>query len=141
MVKKKKKTNKINKSFSGPQSKTKGFPLKILQPVANFLNQEFLRLERKKKNIAQEDPFADSSRISDNASPDTDMAEQIGHARVKALEGQINRKLIQIKKALTRIKIGKYGVCEKCGKMIDTDRLMIMPESTLCVTCEKKKEK
>jgi RNA polymerase-binding transcription factor DksA len=140
MAKKKKKTNKINKS-AGPQSKTKGFPLKILQPVANFLTQEVLRLERKKKSIAQEDPFADSARISDNASPDTDMVEQIGHARVKALEGQINRKLIQIKKALTRIKIGKYGLCEKCGKMIDTDRLMIVPESTLCVTCEKKKEK
>jgi DnaK suppressor protein len=140
MIKKKKKTNKITK-IASPQSKTKGFPLKILQPVANFLRQELLRLEMKKKNIAQEDPFADSSRISDNASPDTDMAEQIGHARVKALESQINRKLIQIKKALTRIKIGKYGACEKCGKMIDTDRLMIMPETTVCVTCEKKKEK
>ncbi|MBM3205879.1 conjugal transfer protein TraR, partial [Candidatus Shapirobacteria bacterium] len=58
-----------------------------------------------------------------------------------ALEGQINRKLIQIKKALSRLKIGKYGVCEKCGKMIDTDRLMIMPETTVCVKCEKKKEK
>jgi RNA polymerase-binding transcription factor DksA len=135
-----KKKKKINKSLN-PQPKTKGFPLKILKPVVNFLTQEVLRLERKKKNIAQEDPFADSSRISDNASPDTDAVEQIGHARAKALEWQINRKLIQIKKALTRIKIGKYGICEKCSKMIDTDRLMIMPETTLCVTCEKKKEK
>jgi len=25
--------------------------------------------------------------------------------------------------------------------MIDTDRLMIMPETTVCVKCEKKKEK
>jgi len=25
--------------------------------------------------------------------------------------------------------------------MIDTDRLMIMPEATLCVDCEKKREK
>lgn len=119
----------------------KGFPLRILQPVVNFLTQEVLRLERKKKDIAEEDPFIDTNRISDNASPDTDVVEQIGHARVKALEGQINRKLIQIKKALSRIKIGKYGVCEKCGKMIDTDRLMIMPETTICVSCEKKKEK
>ncbi|MCJ7804622.1 TraR/DksA C4-type zinc finger protein [Patescibacteria group bacterium] len=138
MLKKKKKLVKTKK---GIRFKVKGFPLKILRPVADFLTQEILRLERKKKDIAEEDPFVDSRRISDNASPDTDMAEQIGHAKAKALENQINRKLIQIKKALTRIKIGKYGICEKCGKMIDTDRLMIMPETTFCVKCEKKKER
>jgi RNA polymerase-binding transcription factor DksA len=118
-----------------------GFPVKILKPVANFLSQEIIRLERKKKDIAREDPFNDTKRIIDNAAPDTDIAEQIGHERVKALEGQINRKLIQLKKALAMIKIGRYGVCEKCGKMIDTERLMIMPEATICVSCEKKKEK
>jgi len=141
MVKTKKKTNKINPAKKEKKARGVGFPLKILRPVANFLRQEVLRLETKKKAIAKEDPFTDTNRISDNASPDTDMVEQIGHARAKALEGQINRKLIQIKKALSRIKIGKYGVCEKCGKMIDTDRLMIMPETTVCVVCEKKKEK
>ena len=118
-----------------------GFPVKILKPVANFLSQEIIRLERKKKDIAREDPFNDTKRIIDNAAPDTDIAEQIGHERVKALEGKINRKLIQLKKALAMIKIGRYGVCEKCGKMIDTERLMIMPEATICVSCEKKKEK
>ena len=138
MIKTKNKTDKIN---SVKQAKGNGFPLRILRPVANFLTQEVLRLERKKKAIANEDPFTDTNRISDNASPDTDVVEQIGHARAKALEWQINRKLIQIKKALSQIKIGKYGVCEKCGKMIDTDRLMIMPETTICVVCEKKKEK
>ena len=138
MLKKKKKLAKTKK---GIRFKVKGFPLKILRPVVDFLTQEVLRLERKKKDIAEEDPFIDSRRILDNASPDTDMAEQIGHAKAKALENQINRKLIQIKKALTRIKIGKYGICEKCGKMIDTDRLMIMPETALCVKCEKKKER
>ena len=42
---------------------------------------------------------------------------------------------------MSRIKIGKYGLCERCAKFIDTDRLMILPESTLCVVCEKLKEK
>ena len=46
-----------------------------------------------------------------------------------------------MRKALTRIRFGKYGLCERCGKFIDTDRLMIMPETTLCVECEKKREK
>lgn len=116
-----------------------GFPLKILKPISDFLSQEMFRLERKKRAIVKEDPFLDTRRISDNASPDTDVVEQIGHDRVKALENQVNRKLIQIKKALARVKIGKYGICEQCSKMIDTDRLMVLPETTFCVNCEKKK--
>jgi len=131
----KKKITKMN------NKKHLGFPMKILKPVVTFLSQEIARLERKKKDTVKEDPFKDSQRVNDNASPDTDIAEQIGHERVQALEGQINRKLIQLKKALAMVKIGKYGVCEKCGKMIDTERLMIMPETTICVSCEKKKEK
>jgi len=117
------------------------FPFKILKPVANFFSQEIVRLERKKEDIANRDPFNDSGRINDNASSDTDVVEQIGHEKAKALEKQINRKLIQTRKALSRIKVGRYGVCEKCGRMIDTDRLMIMPETTICVKCEKNREK
>ncbi|MCX6724501.1 MAG: hypothetical protein NTV20_00155, partial [Candidatus Shapirobacteria bacterium] len=102
----KKKVTKVN------NKKRLSFPAKILKPVAAFLSQEIARLERKKKDTAKEDPFKDSQRVNDNASPDTDIAEQIGHETVKALEGQINRKLIQLKKALAMIKIGRYGVCE-----------------------------
>ncbi len=116
-------------------------PFKILKPVANFLSQEIKRLERRKEAIATEDPFNDTRRVSDNAASDTEVAEQTGHERAKALERQANRKIIQLKKALSRIKIGRYGNCEKCGRFIDTDRLVIMPEATLCVKCEKKKEK
>ena len=129
ITKKTKKSNKLT------------LPFKVLRPVANFLSQEIKRLERRKEAIAVEDPFNDTRRVSDNAASDTEVAEQTGHERAKALERQANRKIIQLKKALSRIKIGRYGNCEKCGRFIDTDRLVIMPEATLCVKCEKKKEK
>jgi RNA polymerase-binding transcription factor DksA len=67
--------------------------------------------------------------------------EQFGHARVTALQSQLDRRLIQIRKALSRIKIGKYGVCEKCGQMIDTDRLIVIPEAIHCLACEQSREK
>jgi len=35
---------------------------------------------------------------------------------------------------------GKYGICDKCGEMIDTDRLAVRPEATVCMTCEKEGE-
>jgi len=116
------------------------FPANILKPIANFLMGEAKKLELRKKTLSQEDPFNNPDRLIDNASPDTDASEQFGHQNVSALKAQIDRRLIQIRKALTRIKIGKYGICEVCGKMIDTDRLMLMPETTLCAECAKKKE-
>jgi RNA polymerase-binding transcription factor DksA len=116
------------------------FPMSILKPIGDFLAREAKKLERRKKELSQTDPFIDTSRLNDNAAPDTDAAEQFGHQRVTALQAQIDRRLIQIKKSLTRLKIGKYGICEVCGKMIDTDRLMVMPETTLCAECAKKKE-
>lgn len=117
------------------------FPEKIIKPIKQFLHLEEKQLVERKKRLEIEDPFADTRRLSDNAAPDSDAAEQFGHARIEAMKKEIDRKIINIRQALARIKIGKYGICASCGKMIDTDRLMIKPEATLCIECEKKKER
>ncbi len=117
------------------------FPANILAPIGDFLSGEEKRLRKRKERLDKEDPFDDTRRVTDNAATDTDADEQVGHERTEALKKEVDRRQIQIRKALSRIKIGKYGICEKCGQMIDTDRLMVMPEATICVDCEKKKEK
>jgi DnaK suppressor protein len=117
------------------------FPAKLLAPIKKFLSKEERRLRKRKSELAKQDPFEDERRTSDNAAPDADAAEQVGHERVEAIKKEVERKIIQIRKALTQIKLGKYAICEKCGEMIDTDRLMVIPETTVCVKCEKKKEK
>ena len=117
------------------------FPNNLVEPIKNFLHLEEAKLNRRKKDLEKEDPFKDPNRILDNAAIDTDASEQFGHINSVGLRREIDKKLIQIRKALSRIKIGKYGQCEKCGKMIDTDRLMVFPEATFCIKCEKKKEK
>jgi RNA polymerase-binding transcription factor DksA len=117
------------------------YPIEVLRPVRDYLSEKLFGLEKRKKELSREDPFSDKSRLLDNAAVDADAAEKVGHMQVFALKQVADKSIIQIRKALTMIKIGKYGVCEKCGKMIDTDRLMIMPEITICVSCEKKREK
>ena len=126
-------TKKTNKSII--------YPEEVLEPVSTHLKTELSRLEKRKAELEVEDPFADRNRVDDNAAVDTDAAEQIGHMRVSAIKQTLDRSIIQIRKAMSRIKIGKYGLCERCGKFIDTDRLMIMPESTVCISCEKLREK
>lgn len=116
------------------------YPRKVVAPVASFLQSKLKRLEKRKKEVEEEDPFTNESRTMDNASPDTDAAEQFGHARTTAVKEQLDKKMIQTKKALARVKVGKYGVCEECGRMIDTDRLVVYPEATLCAADAAKKE-
>ncbi len=38
-------------------------------------------------------------------------------------------------------KAGAFGLCEGCGKRIPKKRLLIVPEATLCVSCQRELEK
>jgi DnaK suppressor protein len=117
------------------------FPANLLFPVGKYLQIKLASLEKRLKETEAEDPFKDTERLVDNASPDADAAEQFGHARSTAVKTELLKKIIQTKKALSSIKWGNYGICEDCKKMIDTDRLVVYPEATKCVKCEAKREK
>lgn len=119
--------------------KTNRLPSRFLSPIKRFLESELLKLKRTKKNLKEADPFTDENRTLEN-SVEEDLDEQIGHFDNEIKARFLNKRLVQLRKALTRIKIGKYGMCESCGKMIDTERLAINPEATTCVKCEKEKE-
>lgn len=134
------KNTKVKKKKNGASGVLR-IPSKLLEPVALFLRSSLKNLENRRKLISKEDPFANKSRLSDNASPDADAEEQFGHARTSAIKEQIDKNIIQTKKALSRIKIGKYGICEDCKKMIDTDRLIAYPEATYCASCQAKRER
>ena len=134
-----KKTKGVKKTVK-KKSGAPVFPMTVLRPVSNFLSAKLHKLEKRKKAISKEDPFADRSRVNDNAAPDIEADEQFGHARTSAITKEINKSIVNIRKALTRIKIGKYGICEECGEMIDTERLTVFPEATLCAKDAAKRE-
>ena len=130
----------MSKTEGKKRSSIISYPANLIKPIGDFLRRNLKKLERQKQEIEGEDPFQNEGRSRNTASPDTGAAEQFGHAQIQAISSQIDRKIIQTKKALSRIKIGKYGICEDCGNMIDTDRLMIYPEATFCANCQKKRE-
>lgn len=115
------------------------FPMNVLKPLMDYLKGEEKRLVKAKSSLRKEDPFKGRTREEDN-SIDADVAEQVDHDRVFASRVELKKSLINIRKTLTRIKIGRYAICENCGKMIDTDRLAIKPTAEFCVSCEKEIE-
>ena len=58
-----------------------------------------------------------------------------------ALVSQLERKGEGVRAALRAIDKGNYGICERCGKEIGSERLDIRPDATLCVQCQVEVEK
>ncbi|MBI3384723.1 TraR/DksA C4-type zinc finger protein [Candidatus Gottesmanbacteria bacterium] len=117
------------------------FPKNVLSNIKNYLEEKQKQTEKRLSELKKEDPFSDPTRLSDNAASDTEAKEEFGHDTISAIQLELSRGLVRIRKTLTKIKIGKYGICENCGKMIDTERLTVMPTAELCVDCEKRNEK
>lgn len=116
------------------------YPRNVLQSVWDYLKKLEGDLLKRKSSLAQEDPFADTSRLNDNASDDTEAAEQYGHAQSATLSEETSYALKRVQKAMKRVDDGTYGKCASCGNMIDTDRLGIDPTAELCMSCAKTKK-
>ena len=121
------------------KNKTVLFPVKLLRPISNFLESEIVRLKKTKKSLEKSDTFQDESRQTQN-SLEADVDEQVGHLHSEVKANFLQKQIVSMKRALARIRHGKYGICEVCHKMIDTDRLAVKPDATVCVNCEKDKD-
>lgn len=56
-------------------------------------------------------------------------------AQVAALERRTRQRLADIDAAIARVSGGGYGVCERCGRPIDPERLAVRPAARTCVAC------
>jgi RNA polymerase-binding transcription factor DksA len=111
-------------------------PGQVLAPIRHYLLHEQQKLLKRRDELKKEDPFEDAGRVDDNAEVGQEASEQWGHQRVEALKLEVDKMLIRVRKTLTKIKIGRFGLCENCGRLIDTDRLAINPTAEQCITCE-----
>jgi len=79
-------------------------------------------------NVSEED-------AKENLNND-DLAHQYQIYEQKNSLNSYNQKLLdQIENALKKIENGTYGICDRCGKPIDADRLNILPYANLCMDC------
>jgi len=68
-------------------------------------------------------------------------AETFERAKDLGLMGNSKALLMKVNHALDRINNGSYGICENCGKPIESERLQALPYTTFCVECKKSEEK
>ena len=96
---------------------------------------------------------ADYMRVEAAVSPDdegelpseTNLADQATDLLEReidwTLEENAEQLLAEIDSALARIDEGTYGLCVRCGKPIDADRLEALPWATLCLDDKRKEER
>ena len=58
------------------------------------------------------------------------------YTRLLPLEHILEIRLKNINLALDKIKKGKYGICERCGRKIPVGRLKVYPEARYCLKCK-----
>lgn len=115
------------------------YPAKVLLPIKKYLKGREEKIVGRKEKIKDADPFSKDDRMANNTATDAGAAKKFEHEKSVAVRGELDKTLINIRKALTKIKIGKYGFCDECGEMIDTDRLSVDPAVSNCVKCANKK--
>lgn len=113
------------------------YPARLLAPILDYFKKMERDLLSRKKKLANEDPFADPSRLDDNADLGTEASEQFGHEQSAAMREETDQALSRVRAAMSRVDDGTYGKCVKCGALIDTDRLGIDPTAELCMSCAK----
>lgn len=88
----------------------------------------------------------EESRISETSSermPDPTTAEggsmTFEYEKDRSVDRNLQNLLSKTQYALTRLREGKYGICESCGAPIPLERLEILPHATECVSCASKR--
>ncbi len=110
-----------------------------------FINQLTRRLKDRRQYLLREvklrlnefknsgtDRLTDTADIASNLIED-EIVMSIAQGEAKEIE--------QIDNALIKIKKGKYGNCENCGKIINKQRLMAIPFVNLCIKCKEDEER
>src|SRR5688572_26156153 len=63
------------------------------------------------------------------------------HETDELLRRRLERRLSELDHVQRRLEQGSYGKCEQCGEDIPEERLAAMPDSVMCVPCQRTKER
>lgn len=117
------------------------FAQPISDAVTQLLHKRQKQLEKEHKKLDAKDPFMQEAKAEGFRNVDElgdEVADIQEHTTVTALKENLDQEAEEIKKSLQAIEKGTYGICQSCGKKIESKRLEIYPTATLCAACQKK---
>ncbi len=106
----------------------------LLKFFKDTLTSKEKRYNNEQKQLIEEDPYLKGDRAIGNSDEmDEAILEDVRKEDIDRQKAHVDSMQVMVRKALARLKIGKYGVCEVCNKPIETARLKAFPEATTCI--------
>ena len=100
------------------------------------LKQKIIEEIRTQKHLIES--FTETSKpvVPDNAIGRLTRMEAISSQGISEASLNSSRaKLVKLEKALEKINLPEFGICARCSRSIAQGRIILMLESTLCVSC------
>ncbi|HEX6230446.1 MAG TPA: TraR/DksA C4-type zinc finger protein [Actinomycetota bacterium] len=103
-------------------------------------------LEDQRENLRKEiagqggDPDSDDAAIDVERNFADSAHSTAERARMLSVMKALRANLRWVNRALTKMELGTYGVCERCGRPIAIERLEALPWAILCIDCKQKGE-
>ena len=119
---------------------------KLLLKIKTKLEQEKKEIEARLKKFADKDKNLKddwdtrfpsfNGKESGSASLEQAADEVEEYSNLLPVEHSLELKLKNINSALNKIKSKKYGICDKCQKKIEKERIKAYPEAQYCLKCK-----
>ena len=108
----------------------------------DFVAKEQRKLQEERIQVSAElEHLRELMQAEVDVEPDEGDAEIFAREKNAALIAVLERKLQDIDSALRSIEKGQYGICERCGRAIEIERLEVKPDATLCLNCQQEVER
>ena len=108
----------------------------------DFVAKEQRKLQEERIQVSAElEHLRELMQAEVDVEPDEGDAEIFEREKNAALIAVLERKLQDIDSALRSIEKGQYGICERCGRAIEIERLEVKPDATLCLNCQQEVER
>lgn len=104
----------------------------FINKIKSLLTKKEKELDAEQRQLLSEDPYMVPGRDNENEYID-DVNEDIEKNLTDIKLSRVNELKLNVRKALAKIKLGKYGYCDVCGGPIGEKRLEAYPEATTCV--------
>ena len=116
-----------------------------LKQFRQMLIAERIKFAGEIKAIAQETSKSPREASGDLSAYTVHMADMAADAYEREVSMNIvsseQEVLYQIDDALKRMEEGSYGTCQQCNKVITMSRLKAVPYASLCIKCQRDKER
>lgn len=95
----------------------------------------------------RQDLLEEIERLRDLLKTETDASTQDGDPDIYERERNLafleaaEQRLEAVERAIRTLEKGTYGLCERCGRQIEPERLEALPDAALCLSCQREVER